>query len=236
MTEREWVRLLAWYPREWRERNGAAMVGALLDAADESGRGPTASDRRSLILGGLGERFRPERRNSVSIATLIAAVAFAAFNLFVIAWAPGIRYPGTFGPFSNPSLITAVLLAGALALTAIGRGRLGRIFALLGSFSAAALWALATTLGWLGPGLLPSLLFVGLGLLGAVRVRGAAGAALLGALALLVVSALAMQFALASFPVPTAFVELAIASAALLGAMALALVGVLGARSRQAPA
>ncbi|GGA68163.1 hypothetical protein GCM10011490_18330 [Pseudoclavibacter endophyticus] len=52
------ARLLRWYPKGWRERNGEVLLGAMLDEAERNGRDrPTAAEWRSAVVHGLGARL-----------------------------------------------------------------------------------------------------------------------------------------------------------------------------------
>ena len=240
MNEREWVRLLRWYPPAWRERNAAAMAGALMDEAEGSGRKrPTASDRIRLFVGGMHERaFAPERTTGLSLTALIGGFAFSAFYVGVITWAPGVQFAGAIGPFTNPSIVTSVLLSVALAFAVLGRAGGARILAWLAVTAAVVIGLLAIALHWLGPGPNATALFVGIGLLGASRVRGAVHALLLVAAAMLFVAAIVVaEFAVLSGLTIHSLetqIDIAISGGALLAAIAFALVVFISRRRRSA--
>ena len=101
----EYRRLLRWYPACWRAQHEEVVVAILLDQADARGDTvPTMSDRFTMAIGGLRQRFGASSgRPSSVIVPLAAATAFSLFYFSVIAWSPGIRYPGAVGPFTNPS-------------------------------------------------------------------------------------------------------------------------------------
>ncbi len=138
--------------------------GALLDEAENEGRTtPDFDDRASLVLGGLHERFlRAGRPSIVSAAGLAVAVAFSIWYLAVISWS------ATAGSFSNPAVLTAAVFAVALALALARRPQAARIASAVAAVSALTMFALALTHGWLGPGPIPTTVFVGLGLMGAI--------------------------------------------------------------------
>ena len=169
--ETSYRRMLRWYPRQWRSRNEDAVTGVLLDQAEHEARtAPSTGERLSLIAGGLHERFlRAERPSPLHLAALGTALVFSVWYLVVIAWGSGARYFGTLGPFANPSVITAAVFALAAVLAAARRMQLARLVSLLAAACALSMFALASALTWLGPGPSPTLIFVGLGLVGALR-------------------------------------------------------------------
>jgi hypothetical protein len=167
--EAQYARLLRWYPRAWRDRNGAAMVGALLDQADETGRmTPSPADRASLIAGGLRQRTLEPM-----VLPLAAAVAFLVWYLAVIA-----------GTFAHPSLVTLGLLTITLVAT-IEWLQLARVLAVVAACSAIAL---AFSLE--GPGPSVTVVLAGLALVAATRTsRRSHTLMLIAAVVLAVVSA-----------------------------------------------
>jgi uncharacterized membrane protein len=184
---RAYRRLLLWYPSEWRANHGEAMLGTLLDQADAEGRTRvTASDRIGLVVGGIRERLRESRRPSrPNIVALAAATALSLFYLTII-WAPGIRYAGTAGPFSNPSVITCALLFGALALTLAARPRMARLLLVASIVVELSIGILSQRLAWLGPSWYTVILFTGLALLSLWPLRRlSSAAAMVGALILI---------------------------------------------------
>jgi hypothetical protein len=164
----EYRRMLRWYPAEWRRQNEDAIIGALLDEDDAARRSrPVLANRMSLVAGGLRQRFiAPERRSIANLIVLSAATALSLFY-FTITWAPGSRYAGSIGPFSNPSVITGVLLIAAFVLALCGRGKTARLLAVLGIVAEIAVGALSQTFDWQGPSPYTVVLFAGLGLLAA---------------------------------------------------------------------
>jgi hypothetical protein len=171
--EARYRRLLRWYPRQWRDRNADAIVGILLDQAESKARiTPTATEGASLMLGGLRERFaRAQHPSALTIVAHACALAFSVWYLAVIAWAPDITYPGTVGSFTNPAVVTAALLAIALALAVARQPLLARVFSAAAALTAMVIFVLAVALGWLGPGPVPTALFVGLGIAGTLQQR-----------------------------------------------------------------
>lgn len=178
---RAYSRLLAWYSPQWRDENGQAMLGALLDRADTEGhRSVPAVDRIGLVIGGLRERaFAPQRPGWPNVVALCAAAAFSVLY-FTIVWAPGLDYPGTVGPFTNGSVITCALLIAAFVLTLLSRHRQARVLVLAGMVTELVVGVLSNSLGWLGPSWSTVILFTGLAILSVWplhRVRSAVAAA-----------------------------------------------------------
>jgi hypothetical protein len=205
------------------------MAGALMDEAEASGRKrPTASDRFRLFLGGMREQLiAPSRSSGLSLAALIGGFAFSTFYLAVITWAPGVRFAGAIGPFTNPAIVTCVLLSVALTFAVLGRAGGARVFALLAVTSAVVIGVLAIALHWMGPGPNATAILVAIGLLGASQVRGALNAVLLVASTALVIVAIVVgEFAIlgGAYLSPVTMIELAVSGAALLAAVALMLV------------
>jgi hypothetical protein len=202
--ESHYRRLLRWYPRRWRARNEQVVIGMLLDQAENDGRmTPTVADRASLISGGLHERLlRAERPSALTVVALSAAVSFSFWYLVVITWAPGTVFAGTFGPFTNPAVITVGIFVVGLGCALAGRPRLARAVSALAALCAVALFALAVTRGWLGPGPVPTAVFVGLGIAGTVEATRKRDAVLLPlAVVLCALSVLALRIAAQTYPV-----------------------------------
>ena len=160
-TPERYRRLLKWYPQSWRERNGDAIIGLLVEQAEDKKRpGPTAAERRSLMLNGLGERFlvhEPVTRSGI-IAFAIALL-YSAWYLSLITWAPGIHYAGTLWPFSNATAIPVTLLLAAFVAALAHRARLARPLAYAAAAGELIVWTLGSAQEWLGPSLIAALLF-----------------------------------------------------------------------------
>ena len=81
---------LRWYPKTWREANGDALIGTLLDlAADadrtEPGRGELADLYRSALairLGALGRTLRPAVRQYASLLALALGTSISLAGIF----------------------------------------------------------------------------------------------------------------------------------------------------------
>ena len=92
--ERAYVRLLAWYPRDFRRESGQEMLAVLMACAPPGQRRPGLAESADLIRGGLWMRLHPSVPQSaptvraavrliyagaaVSVVQLIIALAFAA--------------------------------------------------------------------------------------------------------------------------------------------------------------
>jgi hypothetical protein len=133
--EERFRRLLRWYPQAWRERNGAALVGAMLDDAERQGRAaPSATERLSAAGYGLGTRLDGRLALRVALAALVVAVAGGAVMVWAViplatvgaAWvlpvltvavAPGLIAVGVAalarqgGLLSEPRAVVTVLLS-----------------------------------------------------------------------------------------------------------------------------
>ncbi|MCU1420688.1 MAG: hypothetical protein JWN36_339, partial [Microbacteriaceae bacterium] len=156
-------RLLRWYPSEWRAANEDAMVGILLDVADHAGRTrPTRADAAALMAAGLAKRFGfPPRGQRLRLLPLSFGAALSVFYALFIIWAPATRYTGSIGPFSNPSIITCVLLVLAFLAALLLRGRAAGAIALIAAGVELTIGALSAAYGWQGPGGAAVALFAG---------------------------------------------------------------------------
>lgn len=114
-------RLLRWYPRAWRERNGDVLLGVMLDAAEQTGRNtPSLSERWSVITHGLGTRL--DRR--VAFAATILALVTAAATGLLTAWGTGFPATAT-GAWLFPALavfVGPVFVVAAVSALARDRG------------------------------------------------------------------------------------------------------------------
>jgi len=167
-------RLLRWYPAEWRKANGAAVVGILLDQADDRGSDrPGIGDSLALAVGGLRESFvAPGRVSRISFGSLTALALLCAFYFGVITWAPGIEFAGTVGPFTNPSIAAGILFVAAFAAALARRAPVSRVLAVVGTGVEVAVGILSEIYGWLGPGWTAVMLFVGLAFFAAFPPQG----------------------------------------------------------------
>lgn len=164
-------RLLRWYPAAWRRRNEDAVVGVLIDEAEAAGRSrPTPSDRRSLFLGGIRERFLAEGRPSrATLAAFATALAFSAFYVIVVSWSPGVTFAGTVGPFTNGTVVAVLLLLAAFISAVVNRAGASRAFAYLAALTEVGVWIVGSVVHGLGPTLSTALLFAGLATMAGLR-------------------------------------------------------------------
>jgi hypothetical protein len=166
--EDEYVRLLRWYPRAWRQQNEQVVLGTFLDAARLYGlTSPSAEDRRSIRIAGLRQRaIGSGERSLVATVALAAGVAFSAFYAAFISWAPSHAFDGYVGPFSNPSIFVGLLLVLSLILSVCRVTGAARLVAGLAVAAIVAVGVLALSLGWLGPSLPAVVLFGAFGACG----------------------------------------------------------------------
>lgn len=167
---RAYQQLMRWYPADWRERNSEALIGVMLDQADERNHsGPSFADRASIILGGLRERLlSPGRRNGRTVSVLGLGTAFAALYLYYVAWSPSVSIAGAIWPFSNSLVIPASLMGLAFAVSMTPWTRVARFLALASALSAISIGILGAWFGWQGPSWYTVALFAGFALLGAL--------------------------------------------------------------------
>jgi len=146
--ERRYRAALDWYPRRWREENGEAMIGTLLDEAEATGREkPRLGDLANLAFFGLKARVvwlslavPPRVRDRVSAITLATGFAFALVMFVGAEWAPwaergpwngwiadwvptGGVVPG-FGPFASAGVVFFGLWIAAFLLAVVGLPRI----------------------------------------------------------------------------------------------------------------
>lgn len=148
------ARLLRWYPKGWRERNGEVLLGAMLDEAERQGRDrPIGAERWSAIVHGLGARL--DRRLALVCAVaalLVAALAGIALSGTALEWLRPML-PGNAARWGLPAVSAAICPAlvsiGSVAL-ARHRGGLSDPRALLVLVLAVPSFALAglATVSW----------------------------------------------------------------------------------------
>ena len=141
--EAEFSRLLRWYPRQWRAEHGPVLVGTMMDAATAEGRDrPTAAERRSAAMHGLGARFN-ERFALVSAAsaTALAVIGLVAFVMGLqgisqvpLALVPWLSVLAAIALLRSTSALPGPLTVAIAALTTLA-------FAL--GFTAALSWSIA---------------------------------------------------------------------------------------------
>ncbi|GAA4265308.1 hypothetical protein [Frondihabitans peucedani] len=132
-------RLLRWYPRSWRARNGDVLLGTLLGVAEAQGRSlPARGEAASIRVHGSSARLdllvEPAVRNAASTVALTLGAGLAAASFVMGTWVPwGTRgpglsaYPSSAASLLNPSLVLAVLWLAALALAVGRRWLVGRV-------------------------------------------------------------------------------------------------------------
>ena len=132
---------LRWYPKNWRASNEDAVIGTLLDVADDEKRSqPARGELSNLRLIGLGARVAPvariypasvrDRAAAICLG-LAAAISLSAIARIVIdSVVTATNNPATArNPFSWPSILCAVvylLWMAAAAATVSGGGRASR--------------------------------------------------------------------------------------------------------------
>ena len=205
--ETRYGRLLRWYPRQWRARNEAVVLGMLLDQAHDTGRmTPSVADRASLIVGGLRERLK---HLEPAVVALTGSIAFLVWYLAIIA-----------ETFAHPSLLTLGLMLGALVAVVARRPQLARVLAVL-----AALSAIALAFSLEGPGPSVTVLVAGACLIAATRgLRRSDAIMLIAAMVLAVVSAESWRSVVILWPlfvIPHFWIAIVIGVAAAAGAILL---------------
>ncbi|RIX31075.1 hypothetical protein [Amnibacterium setariae] len=147
LLERDYRRQLRWYPKPWRTAHGDALIGTLLDEADDTDRFTMEpGEWRHFAAAGLEarlDRFAPRRVRDAAATVLLSAGVGIALTTFVVeSWAPWstgedgrIR---AFGPFFDAGPVLTALWIVALLSALVGRWSIGRV-ALLVSVLAAVL-------------------------------------------------------------------------------------------------
>lgn len=143
--EQEYRKLLRWYPKPWRERNGDAVLGVMLDEAERCGRtGPSWGERWSAFAHGVGMRLDAALAWRLAIIAIVMT-ACRVLWLFVALWEPVAWIP---------DLVVWLLMAAAPVLLVIAlvaavreRGFLPDPHALL-TACVGALASAAVSLAW----------------------------------------------------------------------------------------
>ena len=145
--ERRYRAALDWYPRGWREENGEAILGTLLDEAEATGREkPRFGDVLNLALHGIAATAKevPDRipapiRDRIAAISLATGFALALVLFLASEWAPwapngpwnGWAYdwrvthsavPG-FGPFASAGVVLFGLWFAAFGFALVGLAR-----------------------------------------------------------------------------------------------------------------
>jgi hypothetical protein len=146
--ERRYRAALDWYPKVWRDANGEAMLGTLLDEAEATGREwPRLAELTNLALFGLHARVRhvfavvpAGVRDRASALALGAGAGFALVMFLGAEWAPWapngprngwasewhVPVPG-FGPFASAGSVFYALWILAAVAAAIGFARVASV-------------------------------------------------------------------------------------------------------------
>ena len=86
--EPRYRKLLRWYPKPWRERNGDVLLGVMLDEAERCGRtGPSWGERWSAFAHGVGMRLDAALAWRLAIIAIVMT-ACRVLWLFVALWEP----------------------------------------------------------------------------------------------------------------------------------------------------
>ncbi|MDY0912298.1 hypothetical protein [Rathayibacter festucae] len=108
--EEQYRRLLRWYPRAWREEHEEALIGTLLDSADDENRtAPSPTEEWNLAWNGLAthlSRLSPGARAAALTITL-ANAAFIGLALVALT-APTVAAGATIGDTSDPAYATKI--------------------------------------------------------------------------------------------------------------------------------
>jgi hypothetical protein len=136
--ERRYRGALDWYPSVWREANGEAMLGTLLDEAEATGREkPALGQTLNLFAFGLRERARTALPASVrDRASALAWGLGAAISTVMFIgteWTPwsssavdSVPWHGSFGPFVSAGAVVLGLWMLAFVAAVAGAGAVGR--------------------------------------------------------------------------------------------------------------
>jgi hypothetical protein len=160
--ERQIDSWLLWYPKAWREANGPALRGAILDQADAAGSDRlTFADRVALATAGMSVR----EANRSRLVTIVAGVLFVAFAIWysaVIVWSPGYEGSGALLWFSNPSVISFAVGAAAVASAVAARPGAALVLGAVATLLQFGFAVASETLSWQGPSAVMFLVFLGL--------------------------------------------------------------------------
>lgn len=120
--ERRYRDALRWYPRRWRDQHEEALLGILLDQADDEERGHlSAAERRNLARQGLARRVAPVLLGALLVAGVLAVLQIGSMISFQENWdaqllfSPPPPHPVPIGTSWTP-LFTLSFSAGTLYL------------------------------------------------------------------------------------------------------------------------
>jgi hypothetical protein len=170
--ENEYRKALRWYPNRWRTRNEDAVVGTLLDVAEDRGESsPSKDDLRNLRargiqerLGWVGRALTASARDRLSLIALGTGLAISLWGLvfstvdaaqlrgnLLPSWMGGDPlnlYAGTtFGPFASLDCILFALWIAAFVTALIGLPRVTRVLLVATIPAAAAAGPVSGALG-----------------------------------------------------------------------------------------
>jgi hypothetical protein len=157
--EQRYRRALRWYPKKWRATNEDAVVGTLLDVAEDDhraapARGELADLRAAAVAARLGPtgRLSANVRDRVSALTLGLGAAIGGAGLLALLWdarwmpVAAREEINTFGPFASAGVILYGLWILAFVVALLGLRRLTRVILLTTLPVAAALYFFAPAL------------------------------------------------------------------------------------------
>lgn len=141
--ESRYRRALRWYPKRWRDQNGAAMLSTLLDVASAQSRTrPSAGELFSLAANGLLARASllellvpaPVRDRAAAVSLGAGVAISVAGALLSVQSAQVVREEGfargvpvvTFGPFASLGIVLYGIWVIALVATACGLAKTTR--------------------------------------------------------------------------------------------------------------
>lgn len=149
--ERQIDAWLRWYPKAWRDANGPAIRGALIDQAEATGADRLhLADRVALASAGMSAR-QATRSRLVSILAGLGFVALAVVYSAFISWSPEYAGPGATLGFSNPSILAFALGAAAVACALFALPRAAAGFALAAVLLQSTFVVASAVLGGQGP-------------------------------------------------------------------------------------
>ncbi len=160
--ERQIDAWLRWYPKEWRDANGPAIRGSLLDQAEATGSDRLRfADRVALASAGMSAR-QAGRSRLVSALAGVAFLGFAVVYAAGISWSPGFTGPGGLLGFSNPSIVSLALGLAAVAAAVLAFPRVALVAAGAAVLLQSAFVVASAGSGWQGPSVEMLLVFAGL--------------------------------------------------------------------------
>ena len=182
--EKSYRRVLRWYPGRWRRENEDAIVGTLLDVAQEERRDrPRRAEMIDLAAHGIGARitavFSAQARDQAASFALATGVAWSLVYFLVQDWTPWNPRAHAvaldpFGPFNSAGVLVTALWVLAAVFVVRGRSTLARFSTLGAALLAIALIAFqassssAYAIVYPSPDRVTFVLLAGLGVIAAV--------------------------------------------------------------------